>query len=112
KLQREAKTQEEQMFYIFHLRNTKQGWTPELRQQYFAWLDRADNEYTGGASFKPFLKNIRSDAMKTLTPQEKLALAPTTKPAIASVAAPVPAKKFVRNWKMIDLTPALDRTKS
>jgi putative heme-binding domain-containing protein len=109
-----AKTQEEQLFYIFALRNTTEGWTPDQRKDYFKWLDHADKDYTGGASYKLFLKNVRSDAMKTMSEEQQLALgllakpAPTTAPAVAKVAP----RKFVRNWKMDDLTPKLDQLNS
>ncbi|MGI8964870.1 MAG: hypothetical protein ACR2H1_02150, partial [Limisphaerales bacterium] len=33
-----AKTQEEQIHYIFHLRNLKTGWTLEQREKYFSWF--------------------------------------------------------------------------
>lgn len=34
-----APTQEEQIHYIFHLRNLKTGWTPEQRRHYFSWFN-------------------------------------------------------------------------
>jgi len=36
-----AKTQEDQVHYIFHLRNLKSGWTIEQRQKYFDWFTKA-----------------------------------------------------------------------
>ena len=36
-----AKTQEEQIFYAFHLRNMSEGWTLPQRRAYFEWLNRA-----------------------------------------------------------------------
>src|SRR5439155_15670641 len=33
-----AQTQEEQIHYIFHLRNLKTGWTMDDRKRYFAWF--------------------------------------------------------------------------
>ena len=45
-----AKTQEEQIHYIFHLRNLKSGWTPEQREKYFSWFkwaqERGKSEVT------------------------------------------------------------------
>ena len=35
-----APTQEEQIFYIFHLRKVKTGWTMEQHEHYFKWFDR------------------------------------------------------------------------
>lgn len=37
----QASTQEEQVHYIFHLRNVKSGWTPAQREQYFSWFIHA-----------------------------------------------------------------------
>ena len=38
RLVEQAPTREEQVHYLFHLRNVKSGWTPEQRQQYFGWF--------------------------------------------------------------------------
>ena len=112
-----AKTQEEQLFYVFTLRNINHGWTTPQREAYFAWLNRAQQNYTGGASYKLFLKNIREDAIKTLTEIETITLAPLLKPPID--VAPsfeesenAPPRKFVRTWMMPDLLPKLERLKS
>ena len=37
KLLEAAPTQEEQIDYVLALRTIKDGWTPELRRQYFSW---------------------------------------------------------------------------
>ena len=70
-----APSQEEQMHYAFVLRNTRHGWTPELRRQYFAWFDKAKREYKGGASFQKFLVNMKRDAIEKLSPDDRVALA-------------------------------------
>ena len=36
------------------LRNLKVGWTKELRAEYFDWFIMANNEYSGGNSFKGY----------------------------------------------------------
>ncbi len=116
KLLETGETQEEQMFYAFHLRNTKQGWTAENREAYFRWLNRAQQNYTGGASFQLFLKNVREDAVKTLSENEKLTLAPILKPAFEAATinadSKIPPRKFVRSWKMQDFATKLDQLKS
>lgn len=112
-----ATTQEEQLFYAFNLRNVEGGWTLPQRQAYFRWLNRAQQNYTGGASYKLFLANVRADAVRTLSDREKAVLADVIKPpmelahgsAAAGAPANVPARKFVRNWQMAELTPALGR---
>ncbi|MBA2706640.1 MAG: PQQ-dependent sugar dehydrogenase, partial [Gemmatimonadaceae bacterium] len=110
-----AQTQEEQLFYAFQIRNLAIGWTPQLRDSYFRWLNRAQQNYRGGASFQLFLKNVRSDAVKTLSEQEKVAYAPLLKPVIEAppeAAAHIPARKFVRSWTMQDLALKLQQVKS
>jgi putative heme-binding domain-containing protein len=108
-----AQTQEDQLFYLFHLRTVKQGWTMPQREDYFSWLNRAQHNYIGGASFKLFLQKIREDAIATLDEQEKLALAPMLKPpsmpAPSEALATGPPRPFVQNWKMEDLLPKLDQ---
>jgi putative heme-binding domain-containing protein len=114
KLLADAKTQEEQLFYAFHLRSERDGWWPALRKDYFNWLDHAEKDYTGGASFQAFLTNTRNEAMKTLDAEEKIALGLTKKAPseTSNVKSQIPSRKFVRNWKMTDLTPKLDQLKS
>jgi putative heme-binding domain-containing protein len=107
KLMAAAKTQEEQMFWVFLVRRTTEGWTPADREAYFAWLNMAEEKYTGGASFKIFLQNIRKQAAETLSPAEKATYAtllkgPAPKPAVAA-AQPV-KRDVVRKWEMEELT--------
>ena len=53
-LMAKAETQEEQIHYIFHLRNLKTGWTMDDRKRYFAWFNsraqktQAKGAYPGG----------------------------------------------------------------
>lgn len=118
-----AETQEEQLHYIFHLRNVKNGWTPEDRQKYFAWFKRdrsrdkqaaevkrwfADvgREYTDGASFPKFMANIKRDAIATLKESEKLELASLIS-ADPGKTQPKAERKFVKEWTMADIVPAL-----
>jgi putative heme-binding domain-containing protein len=69
-----APTQEEQIEYARSLRTLTTGWTPELRTAYFEWLLRAAN-YRGGASFEKFIEFIRTDAIATLSEEERRSLA-------------------------------------
>jgi putative heme-binding domain-containing protein len=113
-LLKDAKTQEEQLFYVFTLRNLREGWTKPHRETYFAWLNRAQQNYTGGASYKLFLKNVREDSIKTLGESEKLALGPLLKTPVeidasAEDSKDVKPRKVVRAWEMKDLLPKLDK---
>jgi putative heme-binding domain-containing protein len=123
KLAAAAPTQEEQLNYIVALRTISEGWTPELRRQYFKWwtikrsptqhpettlqwFADAGREYGDGASFGNFLVKVRRTAMGNI-PQAELA---ALQPVLDSWAEPAPklraSKKqrtFVQEWKMADL---------
>jgi putative heme-binding domain-containing protein len=111
-----AKTQEEQLFYAFNLRHVENGWTQPQREAYFTWMNRAQLHYRGGASFKQFLQKTRSEAVATLGDNEKEALAAILKPPMDlnpdDEPNKGPARTFVRNWQMEDLTPKLAQLKS
>ena len=51
-----ARTQEEQVLYVFNLRNVKSGWTPEQRRKYFAWFTQPKESSVG---------EVRSDGVST-----------------------------------------------
>ena len=68
-----APSQEEQINYAKSLRLLKAGWTPDLDQRYFKWLNRA-RTYQGGASFGNFVRSIREDAVARLSDAQKAAL--------------------------------------
>ncbi len=102
-----APSQEEQIDYAKTARKLETGWTPELREAYFKWFNRAAG-YRGGASFALFVENIRKDALTRLNDEEKLALQPileAEKPA-DSPFSPEP-REFVKEWTMEELTPLL-----
>jgi putative heme-binding domain-containing protein len=108
KLMREAPTQEEQIEYARSLRVLKKGWTMEQRKEYFSWFLKAAN-FRGGASFGNFLKIIKTDAMATLTEQEKVALKPILEarpnPKLPFNTKPRP---FVKNWTLDELVPLVE----
>jgi putative heme-binding domain-containing protein len=53
----------QQIHYAFNLRHAKKGWTPELRDRYFAWFGPA-KLWKGGNSFPGFLTNTRDEALE------------------------------------------------
>ncbi len=59
------------------LRNLRDGWTPELRSNYFTFLNTAAKA-SGGASYPGYLTNIREEALATCTDAERTALADLT----------------------------------
>jgi putative heme-binding domain-containing protein len=126
---RDAETFEEQMYYIFHLRTIKTGWTRAQREEYFQWFNRpheganskhpaqtvawfteAGRDYSDGSSFPKFLANAKADAVAALSDQERGELASVIagKPA-DSKPAPAPVKAFVKEWKVADLVDSLDQ---
>ena len=112
-----AKTQEDQLFYAFNLRNVREGWKLEHRKALFNWLNRAQASYTGGASYKIFLQNVRKESIQTLGDEERVALGELLKPPMELAAGggaseAIPPRKFVKSWTMADLTPKLAQLKS
>ncbi len=61
----------------FTLRNSRNGWTPELRRQYFTFLNTAAKA-SGGASYPGYLTNIREEALATCSDSERTAMADLT----------------------------------
>jgi len=124
-----APTQEEQFGYIFYLRTITNGWTPELRRQYFnwwtikhnvsqhpaeqlRWFPEAGREYSDGASFNGFLVKVRRTALTNVPPQELPAVQPVLDAWEEPMMRPKLSRKkrsFVRDWKMADLEPDLDQ---
>jgi putative heme-binding domain-containing protein len=106
----QAPTQEEQMDYVASLRLLKTGWSPELRKEYYSWFGKAAR-YRGGSSFAGFLRDIRADAVKTLTPTEKQSLGPLleTPLRVATTATEASTRPFVKEWKVDELAPVVER---
>jgi len=103
-----APTQEEQIDYARILRLAKHGWTTQLREDYFKWFPRAAN-YKGGASFDLFVGQIKDEASKGLTADEKVALKPIleAKPEAKAASFTLKPMQFVKAWAMADLEKSL-----
>jgi putative heme-binding domain-containing protein len=54
--------------YAYALRNAHAGWTPALRQAFFAWFPRTQG-WKGGNSFTKFIENIRAEALVNCVPE-------------------------------------------
>jgi putative heme-binding domain-containing protein len=61
----------------FVLRNVRNGWTPELRREYFIFLNSAAKA-SGGASYPGYLTNAREEALATCDDTQRVALADLT----------------------------------
>jgi len=109
KLIQESPTQEEQIEYARSLRMLKSGWTRELRTAYFNWFLKAAN-YRGGRSFSKFIEFIRRDAEASLSAAQKTELKdllsknPVTKSPFEIMAAAMIGRKFVKEWKLAELS--------
>ncbi len=110
KLIEAAPTQEEQMDLGRALRTLSVGWTPELRKNYFSWINRAA-DFKGGPSLAGFIKQIKTSAVATLSESESAELKPILeappkpKNAIASTS---PARAFVKAWTLDELVPIVE----
>jgi putative heme-binding domain-containing protein len=109
RLQSESRVQEEQMHYAFVLRNVRSGWRPAEREQYFRWFGNF-TDYKGDIGFPLFLRNVRTDALKTVSVEERKALQPVLDSqfrkdsAVFQRAAPV-----VQKWKVEELLPDVEK---
>jgi putative heme-binding domain-containing protein len=103
-----AKTQEEQLWFLYVLRSVDQPWTIDQRRRYFAWLKQAES-FQGVHSMKQFITYIRTDALWSLSQAERQSLTPLIdRLGIASVEIPtVVDRPLVRNWTTDELLPAL-----
>ena len=100
--------EQERIYYLFHLRHAKTGWTPESRQTFFRVLNDSET-FLGGRGLPQALKKIRADALSTLDDAEKKELAKVInqKPALP----PLPdltGRKLVKQWQPADFKGALD----
>src|SRR5205807_1222994 len=129
KLMASAKTQEDQLHYLFHLRSLPIGWwTLEQRREYFRywtnsrkklphppevlrWFADAGRPYGDGASFNNFMKNFFKEATANLSEAERKELTPLlTSIDRASVTSyDTKPRPVVKVWKMADLEPVLQR---
>lgn len=101
-------TQEEQIDYARILRFAKTGWTKELRADYFSWFLRAAN-YKGGASFDLFIGEIKTNALSTMTEEEKLAIKDVldAKPEAKAPTFTAKPMQFVKAWTLDELSKSL-----
>jgi putative heme-binding domain-containing protein len=103
---RAAPTQEEQVDYAVALRTLKTGWTPALREEYFRWFIGAGN-FRGGNTFASSLRRAKTDAVETLSAEEKTMLKPILDAHVEhkSPREALAARPFVREWKLDELVP-------
>ena len=95
-----------------YLARATHGWTPELRKQFFGYLDEL-GQAEGGHSLKGFVRNIRKEALAEAPEAERAELekiAPTT---ARKPAAPIPtAAGPGRLWTHAEALKAWDGAKA
>ncbi|HMO65732.1 MAG TPA: heme-binding protein, partial [Verrucomicrobiota bacterium] len=104
-----APTQEEQMEYARALRVLRTGWTPELRREYLGWYVKAA-AFKGGASLAGFLRDMKNDALATLTEDEKIAFKDVieAKPVLKNPMEVLAQRQHVRDWTVAELAPLVE----
>lgn len=65
--------QEDQIQYAELLRVVKNGWTPELREEYFRWFPTM-GAFRGGSAYSAGIQTIKADAVSQLPPDARQAL--------------------------------------
>ena len=101
----EASGQEEQIGYALNLRLLNNGWTPELRKQYFEWFVLAGG-YSGGARFKNYLADIKKQAVASVPKAEmskELQAIINKQPKDTGPRFSLKPRSFVKNWTSKDL---------
>ena len=103
---RNANSQQEQMHYLYLLRNARNGWSHQLRKEYFQHLKSA-REYLGGRGLPGFISKIKKDAISSLTEAERNSLKgllnEETQPTLPSIPD-LSHRRFIRAWQMQDFS--------
>jgi putative heme-binding domain-containing protein len=126
-----SKTWQERMHYTAALHGMTQGWTPALRQRYFAgfrqipsgwghipaayeqWFLDVDQKPNPGAGFDPLIKRLEQKAFALIPDAEKGPIAelmkapPSAVPAPTVLAATPSRSNGNRVWKFDDLADVL-----
>ncbi len=89
----------------------KAGWTPALREEYFRWFVTEAAAYRGGNTFANALRTIKTQAIATLSDDERQALKPIldARPERKSPRELLAARKVVKEWTLAELVPIVER---
>jgi len=129
----QSKYFEDQLHYIFCLRNVSTGWSLDQRRRYFSWFNtdlnsiqhpprklswflEAGRQFSFGASFNKFMINIKKDALQHLTDAEKNSLKDILEGGLR-VNRDVPPNPILTRgefteWGMDDIESELDKVGS
>ncbi|HEX3998428.1 MAG TPA: heme-binding protein [Pirellulales bacterium] len=101
-----AQSQEEQIWLAYVLRTAETGWTMANRKALFEWFQRAA-EFRGGHSFPGYLREMKADAVRHLSADEKTALAEVLKDRPRASAPLMPPRPFVKKYTMAEVLPLI-----
>jgi putative heme-binding domain-containing protein len=88
------------------------GWTPELRKEFFGYLDGL-SQAEGGHSLKGFVRNIRKESLAAAPEAERAALEEIAPATPRKAAAPIPtAEGPGRLWTHAEALKAWDDAKA
>jgi putative heme-binding domain-containing protein len=105
-----SRTHEDRIHYLFTLREVRDGWSLESRRTWFQTLREVEQTVVGGDGMPGFLKQIREDAIKTLTESEQTNLAAVIEPPSEPQPLPQITRPIVRQWKVEDIDEILAET--
>ena len=95
-----------------YLARAEHGWTPELRKQFFGFLDIL-GQAEGGHSLKGFVRNIRKEALAAAPASERAALEEIAPATSRKPAAPLPvADGPGRLWTHADAMKAWEKAQA
>jgi glucose/arabinose dehydrogenase len=78
--------------------------------QVIAWFKDVGRDYSDGASYRKYIRNIRKDAVASLSEQERTALGSLTAEGNGWAAyQPTKERPFIKEWKMTDLEASLEQ---
>jgi putative heme-binding domain-containing protein len=101
-----AGNQEDELFYLFILRNIDRGWTLDMRRTYFQAL-RHTRDYEGGDGMPGFISQIQREAVATLSDEERRQLGELTELAPDALDELPEPRPLVRKWTLDELTAEL-----
>jgi putative heme-binding domain-containing protein len=106
-----AENDQQRLFYLYALRQAKEGWTIERRREYVKWL-KAAGKFQGAHYMPRFLTYIRTDALETFTDEERTALAKEIDQLgrYDEADAP-PPRPEIRKWTLDELAAAVGEIK-
>jgi len=102
----EARPNQQQIAYAYGLRVAKNGWTPELRRDFFTWF-ASTGPWLGGNQFRGFIDTIRTEALATVpdvNERAKYAALATPKSVATAPAAIRPPKGPGKNYSVDEVT--------